>query len=70
MVANLMHRLGLFKLFERRKSDKWFRKYCSEYFNTFEYLVWTADEIKKVSGILAKPAPKNEKLSPMKHFIS
>ena len=38
--------------------DKWSRMYCSEYFNVFEYLVWTLHEIKKVGGILAKPAPK------------
>ena len=35
--------------------------YCSEYFNVFEYLVWTSHKIKKVGGILAKPAPKKEK---------
>ena len=35
--------------------------YCSEYFNVFEYLVWTSHEIKKVGGILAKPAPKKGK---------
>ena len=27
--------------------DKWSRMYCSEYFNIFEYLVWTSHEIKK-----------------------
>ena len=37
--------------------DKWSRMYCSEYFNVFEYLVWTSHEIKKVGGILAKRAP-------------
>ena len=35
-------------------SDKWSRMYCSEYFNVFEYLVWTSHEIKKVGRILAK----------------
>ena len=35
--------------------------YCSEYFNVFEYLVWTSHEIKKIGGILAKPAPKKIK---------
>ena len=35
--------------------------YCSEYFNAFEYLVWTLHEIKKLGGILAKPAPKKRK---------
>ena len=37
--------------------------YCSEYFNVFEYLVWTSHEIKNVGGILAKPAPKKRKNS-------
>ena len=41
--------------------DKWSRMYCSEYFNVFEYLVWASHEIKKVGGILAKPAPKRRK---------
>ena len=41
--------------------DKWSRMYCSEYFNVFEYLVWTSHEIKKLGGILAKPAPKKGK---------
>ena len=27
--------------------DKWSRMYCSEYFDIFEYLVWTSYEIKK-----------------------
>ena len=41
--------------------DNWSRKYGSECFNAFEYLVWTADEIKKVGEILVKPAPKKRK---------
>ena len=41
--------------------DKWSRMHCSEYFNVFEYLVWTSHEIKKLGGILAKPAPKKGK---------
>ena len=41
--------------------DKWSRIYSSEYFNIFEYLVWTSHEIKKVGEILAKPAPKKWK---------
>ena len=41
--------------------DKWSQMYCSEYFNVFEYLVWNSHEIKKVGGILAKPAPKKGK---------
>ena len=42
-------------------SDKWSWLYWSEYFIVFEYLVWNWHEIKKVGGILAKPAPKNRK---------
>ena len=38
--------------------DKWSQMYYWEFFNAFEYLVWTSDEIKK---ILAKPAPKKRK---------
>ena len=38
--------------------EKWSRMYCSEYFNVFEYLVWSSHGIKKVGGILAKPASK------------
>ena len=49
--------------------DEWSRMYCSRYFNVFESLVWTSHKIKKVGGILAKPAPKKEKLSPLKHFL-
>ena len=41
--------------------DKWSRTYCSEYFNVFEYLVWTSHEIKNLGGISAKPAPKERK---------
>ena len=41
--------------------DKSSRMYCSEYFNIFEYFVWTSHEIKKVGEILAKPAPKKGK---------
>ena len=36
--------------------DKWSRMYCSEHFNIFEYLVSTSHEIKKVGGMLVKPA--------------
>ena len=43
------------------ESDKSPWIYCSEYFNVFEYLVWTSHEIQKVGGILAKPAPKKGK---------
>ena len=35
--------------------------YCSKYFNVFEYVVWTSQEIKKVGRILAKPVPKKGK---------
>ena len=38
--------------------DKWSQMYCSDYFNVFEYLVWTSHEIEKVGGILENPAPK------------
>ena len=42
--------------------DKWWSGiYCSEYFNVFEYLVWTSSEIKNVGRILAKPAPIEKK---------
>ena len=41
--------------------DKWSQMYCWEYFNVFEYLAWTSHEIKKVDGILTKPAPKKRK---------
>ena len=37
-------------------ADKWSWLYCSEFLH--EHLVWTSYEIKKVGGILAKPAPK------------
>ena len=37
--------------------DKWSQMYCWEYFNVFEYLVWTSYEIKKISEINAKPTP-------------
>ena len=35
--------------------------YCSEYFNVFEYPVFTSHEIQKVGETLAKPAPKKSK---------
>ena len=37
--------------------DKCSRMYCSEYFDIFEYLVWTSYEIKKAGEILVKPDP-------------
>ena len=39
----------------------WYLKNGIEYFDTFEYLVRTSHEIKKVGEILAKPAPKKGK---------
>ena len=41
--------------------DKWSQEYASKQFDVSEYLVKyeTARELKKVGGILAKPAPKN-----------
>ena len=41
--------------------DKWSQMYCWEYFNVFEFLVWTLHEIKKVRRILAKPASNKRK---------
>ena len=49
--------------------DKWSQMHCSEYFNVFQYLFRTSHKTKNVGGILAKPTPKKEKLSPLKHFI-
>ena len=34
---------------------------CLEYFNVFEYLVWTSHEIEKLGGILANSVHKNGK---------
>ena len=42
--------------------DPWSRRYCAEHFNVSEYLVRTATELKKVKGILAKPAQKQGKV--------
>ena len=42
--------------------DKWSWMHCSEYFNVFEYVVWTSHEIKKADRMLAKPAPKKGKI--------
>ena len=36
--------------------------YCSKNFNILEKLVWPSHEIKKVGGILAKPAPIKGKI--------
>ena len=33
--------------------DKWSQMYCWEYFNVFEYLVWTSYEIKKVGKTIS-----------------
>ena len=41
--------------------DKWSQKCCSAYYNVFEDLTWTTHEIKKIDGVLAKPAPKEGK---------
>ena len=41
--------------------DKWFRMYCSKYFNILEYLFWTSHKVKNVGEILAKPAPEKGK---------
>ena len=42
--------------------DSWSRQNCAEHFNVSEYLVRTARELKKVKGILAKPAQKQGKV--------
>ena len=44
--------------------DKWSREYISKQFDVSEYLIETARELKKVGGILAKPAPKKGKTLP------
>ena len=41
--------------------NKWSRMDSSQYFNVFQYLVWSSHEIKRVCGIQAKPAPKKGK---------
>ena len=42
--------------------DSWSRRYCAEHFNVSEYLVRTARELKKIKGILTKPAQKQGKV--------
>ena len=37
-------------------------QYCAEHFNVSEYVVSTARELKKVKGILGKPAQKQGKV--------
>ena len=46
-----------------RIPDKWSQEYASKQFDVSEYLIKdeTARELKKVGGILAKPAHKNGK---------
>ena len=47
----------LHKVMQKKiKNSIIFRANCSEYINVFEYPVSTSHEIKKVGGILAKPA--------------
>ena len=41
--------------------DSWSRDHCSKFFKVSEYIVRTARELKKVSGILSKPPPKKGK---------
>ena len=50
--------------------DKWSWRYYSEYFNIFEYLVWTSHEIKKVGKILVKSAPKKEQNTETLHLVT
>ena len=42
--------------------DSWSCQHCAEHFNVSEYLVRTPKELKKVKGILAKPAQKQGKV--------
>ena len=42
--------------------DSWSCRYCAEHFIVSEYLVTTTRELKKVKGILAKPAQKQGKV--------
>ena len=49
---------------------KWSQTYCSEYFNVFEYLVWTSHGIKKVGEILTKPTPKKRKNYHLRETLS
>lgn len=41
--------------------DSWSRQFVSKFFQVSEYVVRTARELKKVSGILSKPGPKRGK---------
>ena len=41
--------------------DKWSQEYASKQFDESEYSIRTAHELKKVGGILAKPAPQKDK---------
>ena len=45
--------------------DSWSPGQCAQFFNVSEYIVWTAQDLKKDKGILPKPSPKRgKKLSP------
>ena len=44
--------------------DKWSQEYASKQFDGSEYSIRTAHELKKVGGILAKPAPQKGKILP------
>ena len=51
-------------------SDACSRKYCTKCLSVSEYLVWTARELKKVDGILAKPSSKRGKKIHKKQLTS
>ena len=54
--------------------DKWSQEYALKQFDVSEYLIQAVRELKKVGGILAKPAPENgktlsqETLDPVQSF--
>ena len=49
--------------------DKWSRMYCAEYSNVFEYLFELHMKSKSRWNISKTCYQKDEKLSPLKHFI-
>ena len=49
--------------------DKWSRMYCAEYSNAFEYLFELHMKSKSRWNISKTCYQKDEKLSPLKHFI-
>ena len=47
--------------------DKWSRMYFSQYFNVFEYLVWTSHEVKKSRWNIRKTCSQNRKNYHQRH---